>query len=60
LRHLFMAGEMLGPILLSAHNLTYYQRLMAGAREAIAANRFASYCQDRISGWERSGEREED
>ena len=60
LRHLFMAGEMLGPILLSAHNLTYYQRLMAGAREAIAANRFASYCQDRISGWVRSGEREED
>jgi len=33
LRHLFMAGEMLGPILLSIHNLTYYQRLMAAARE---------------------------
>ena len=30
LRHLFMAGEMLGPILLSIHNLTYYQRLLAG------------------------------
>ena len=28
LRHLFIAGEMLGPILLSIHNLTYYQRLM--------------------------------
>lgn len=28
LRHLFMAREMLGPILLSIHNLTYYQRLM--------------------------------
>ena len=30
IRHLFMAGEMLGPILLSIHNLTYYQRLLAG------------------------------
>ena len=32
LRHLFQANEMLGPILLSIHNLTYYQRLLAGAR----------------------------
>ena len=30
LRHLFQADEMLGPILLSIHNLTYYQRLLAG------------------------------
>ena len=30
LRHLFMAHEMLGPILLSIHNVTYYQRLLAG------------------------------
>ena len=35
LRHLFIAGEMLGPILLSLHNLTYYQQLMASARRAI-------------------------
>ena len=35
LRHLFMAREMLGPILLSIHNLTYYQRLLAAARAAI-------------------------
>ena len=32
IRHLFMAGEMLGPILLSIHNLTYYQRLLAGGQ----------------------------
>ena len=38
-----MAREMLGPILLSIHNLTYYQRLLAGAREAIAADRFEAY-----------------
>ena len=40
IRHLFMAGEMLGPILLSIHNLTYYQRLLAGAREAIEEGPF--------------------
>ena len=36
LRHLFQASEMLGPMLVSMHNLTYYQRLMAEARRAIA------------------------
>ncbi len=51
LRHLFMAQEMLGPILLSAHNLTYYQRLMAGAREAIEAGRFADYRREKRAGW---------
>ena len=40
LRHLFVAGEMLGPSLLSIHNLTYYQRLMQGAREAIERDTF--------------------
>jgi queuine tRNA-ribosyltransferase len=43
LRHLFMTGEMLGPILVSAHNLTFYQQLMSGARQAIVEDRFAEY-----------------
>jgi queuine tRNA-ribosyltransferase len=51
LRHLFMADEMLGPILLTHHNLTYYQRLVAGAREAIEADRFTTYCDSRLSAW---------
>ena len=34
---------MLGPILLSIHNLTYYQRLMKRAREAISADRFSAF-----------------
>jgi queuine tRNA-ribosyltransferase len=51
LRHLFMAGEMLGPILLSIHNLTYYQRLLAGARAAIAEDRFSEYRLGRLRGW---------
>src|SRR3954469_1791492 len=51
LRHLFQAGEMLGPMLVSLHNLTYYQRLMAEARQAIAEDRFASLVEDRRGGW---------
>lgn len=35
LHHLFRNGEMLGPILLTGHNLHYYQSLMAGLRRAI-------------------------
>jgi queuine tRNA-ribosyltransferase len=51
LRHLFIAGEMLGPILLSIHNLTYYQRLMRGAREAIEQDRYAEYVAQKKAGW---------
>jgi queuine tRNA-ribosyltransferase len=40
LRHLFLAGEMLGPVLASIHNLTFYQRLVSRLREAILAGRF--------------------
>ncbi|GJL93088.1 tRNA guanosine(34) transglycosylase Tgt [Hyphococcus sp.] len=43
LHHLFRAGEYLGPMLLTWHNLHYYQELMAGMRAAIAAGRFADF-----------------
>lgn len=43
LRHLFIAGEMLGPILLTHHNLTFYQQLMAETRRQIAAGTFADW-----------------
>jgi queuine tRNA-ribosyltransferase len=43
LRHLFIAGEMLGPILLTHHNLTFYQRLMSETRHQIAAGTFADW-----------------
>ncbi len=36
LHHLFKAGEMLGPILLSWHNVAYYQALMQELRDGIA------------------------
>jgi queuine tRNA-ribosyltransferase len=51
IRHLFMAGEMLGPILLSVHNLTYYQRLLADARKAIEADQFEQFRLERLRGW---------
>lgn len=50
-RHLFMAGEMLGPILLSAHNLTYYQRLLNGARNAIEDGQYMDFFAEKMSGW---------
>ena len=41
LRHLFLAGEMLGPILASLHNLSYMHRLTRQIRAAIAEGRFS-------------------
>jgi queuine tRNA-ribosyltransferase len=49
IRHLFMAGEMLGPMLLSLHNVSFFLRLMAEMREAIAARRFAAYRSDALA-----------
>ncbi|MBF9041845.1 tRNA guanosine(34) transglycosylase Tgt [Rhodobacterales bacterium HKCCE4037] len=43
LHHVFRAGEMISGMLLTWHNLHYYQELMAGMREAIAADRFAAF-----------------
>ncbi|MBC6405692.1 MAG: tRNA guanosine(34) transglycosylase Tgt [Rhodospirillales bacterium] len=39
LHHLTKAGEMLGPVLMTLHNLTFYQTLMARLRDAIAEGR---------------------
>ena len=43
LHHLFRSDEMLGPILLTLHNLTYYQSLMGGLREAIEAGNLEAF-----------------
>ena len=51
LHHLFKAGEALGGTLLSVVNLYYYQDLMAGARAAIAAGRFADYAAETERQW---------
>ena len=59
LHHLFKAGEMLGPILLTAHNLTYYQRLMREIREAIEAGEFAAYFRRKMALWQVQPDAEE-
>jgi queuine tRNA-ribosyltransferase len=46
LHHLFRTEEMLGPILLTLHNLTHYQRLTAGLRAAIEAGRLQDFVAD--------------
>ncbi len=43
IRHLFMAKEMLGPTLLSIHNITFYQRLMSQARHHIEAGTYGQF-----------------
>jgi queuine tRNA-ribosyltransferase len=49
LHHLFAADEMLGPTLLSIHNLAFYLRLMTDARQAILAGRFGEFHSDRLA-----------
>jgi queuine tRNA-ribosyltransferase len=53
LHHLVKANEMLGAILLTTVNLTYYQELMAGLRAAIAAGKLADFRRATREGWER-------
>ncbi len=43
LHHLVKTGEMLGAMLMTQHNIHFYQELMQGIREAIAAGRFAAF-----------------
>lgn len=43
LRHLFLADEMLGPILVSLHNIAYYHRWMSRIRDAIDSGKFPEF-----------------
>lgn len=43
LHHLFRCGEILGAVLLSWHNVAFYQTLMARMRTAIATGTFADF-----------------
>jgi queuine tRNA-ribosyltransferase len=40
------SGEILGAMLMTEHNLNFYQQLMAGLRDAIAAGRLAGFARD--------------
>ncbi len=46
LHHVFRSQEMISSMLLTWHNLRYYQDLMAGMREAIAAGTFTAWQSD--------------
>jgi len=43
IHHLVRSGEILGAMLMTEHNLWFYQRLMQGLRDAIAGQRFAAF-----------------
>ena len=43
LHHLQKSGEILGAMLVTEHNLTFYQQLMQSMREAIGEGRFAAF-----------------
>jgi queuine tRNA-ribosyltransferase len=43
IRHLFLAKEMLGPILVSLHNLRYFQRFMADIRATILTDDWVGF-----------------
>jgi queuine tRNA-ribosyltransferase len=51
LHHLFLAGEMLGPTLLSLHNVAFYTRLMAEIRQALAERRYGEFRAVRLARW---------
>jgi len=51
LHHLFRANEMLGPMLLTQHNLTYYQSLMRGMRVAITEGRLDAHIAALRAAW---------
>jgi queuine tRNA-ribosyltransferase len=51
LHHLFRCEEMLGPMLLTWHNIQYFQDFMAGIRTAIAAGRLADHAAEVRAAW---------
>jgi queuine tRNA-ribosyltransferase len=46
LHHLQKSGEILGAMLVTEHNLSFYQQLMVAMRDAIANQRFAAFAAD--------------
>ena len=51
LHHLFRCNEMSGPVLLSLHNVTFYQNLMRGLRDAIAGGRLDAWSGDFLAAY---------
>jgi queuine tRNA-ribosyltransferase len=53
LRHLVKSDEILASMLLTWHNVKYYQDLMQGLREAIAASRLSQFAADTLAEYAR-------
>ena len=53
LHHLVRSGEMLGAMLMTQHNLHFYQALMQAMRDAIGAGTFAAFQRDFDARYER-------
>jgi queuine tRNA-ribosyltransferase len=53
--HLVKSGEILGAMLMTQHNLWYYQRLMQALREAIAGQRLRAFASEFLQRYRRAG-----
>ncbi len=54
LHHLDKCNEMLGPQLMSLHNLHYYLSIMAGLRNAIENGNLNDHIQSIYEGWQET------
>jgi queuine tRNA-ribosyltransferase len=52
--HLVKSGEILGAMLMTQHNLWFYQRLMQGLRDAIVGQRLQAFASEFLQGYRRS------
>jgi queuine tRNA-ribosyltransferase len=52
--HLVKSGEILGAMLMTQHNLWFYQRMMQGLRDAIAEQRLAAFASEILGRYRRS------
>ena len=53
--HLVKSGEILGAMLMTQHNLWFYQRMMQGLRDAIAEPRLAGFASDFLKRYRQTG-----
>lgn len=55
IRHFFNVGEMLGPTLVSLHNIRFYQRVMADIHKHIDEGTFNEWADEQIAKYEQNG-----
>jgi queuine tRNA-ribosyltransferase len=53
--HLVKSGEILGAMLMTQHNLWFYQRTMQGLRDAIAGQRLQAFAGEFLQRYRRAG-----